>query len=65
MKTAKAPAPSAEDRALKKAQVTRMEELRVEGARETSKTLRDQMAFRRKLRGMFSLLSNDFKGFSA
>ena len=39
-------------------------QLRVENARQTTKAFSDNLAFRRKLRGIFSLLSGGFSGFS-
>jgi len=44
--------------------IERERQLRVENARETTKTFSDNLAFRRKLRGIFSLLSGGFQGFS-
>jgi len=46
------------------AQKARDADLRVERARELNKDFSEQTAFRRRLRGIFSLLSNGFKGFS-
>jgi len=43
--------------------IERERQLRVENARETTKTFADNLAFRRKLRGIFSLLSGGFGGF--
>lgn len=43
----------------------RERELRVETARAQSKSFDDQLAFRRRLRGIFSLLQGGFKGFSS
>lgn len=43
--------------------IERERQLRIENARETTKTFSDQLAFRRNLRGIFSLLSGGFKGF--
>ena len=37
--------------------IERERELRVENARQTTRAFRDNVAFRKKLRGMFSLLS--------
>lgn len=43
--------------------IERERQLRVENARQTTKAFSDNLAFRRKLRGVFSLLSGGFKGF--
>ena len=50
---------------LEKSSVQREEQLRVERAREASKTFTDQMAFRKRMRGIFSLMSNGFQGFGS
>jgi len=44
--------------------IERERQLRVENARQTTKTFSDNLSFRRKLRGIFSMLSGGFKGFS-
>jgi len=55
---------SPEQKQLEKLQIERERTLRVENARETTRAFGDQIAFRRKLRGIFSLLgSGGFKGF--
>ncbi len=59
----KKPKQSAESRRLQEIQLEREKQLRIERARETSKAFSDNLAFRRKLRGIFSLLSGGFKGF--
>ncbi len=41
----------------------RERQLRVENARQTTAAFSDNLAFRRKLRGIFSVLSGGFKGF--
>ena len=43
--------------------IERERQLRVENARQTTKAFSDNLAFRRKLRGIFSVLSGGFKGF--
>ena len=43
--------------------IEREKELRVENARQTTRAFSDNIAFRKKLRGIFSLLSGGFKGF--
>lgn len=57
--------PTQEQKELAEMQKERERQLRVENARETTKSLSDQRAFRRRLRGFVSLLSNGFKGFSS
>ena len=44
--------------------IERERQLRVENARQTTKSFSDNLAHRKKLRGIFSLLSGGFKGFS-
>ena len=44
--------------------IERERQLRVENARQTTKSFSDNLAFRRKLRGIFSLMSGGFQGFS-
>ena len=61
MKTKSSPTP--EERQLQQMQIERDKELRVENARETTRAFSEQMAMRRKMRGIFSLLSGGFKGF--
>ena len=48
---------------LEQISIEREKELRVENARQTTKAFSDNIAFRRKLRGIFSLLSGGFQGF--
>ena len=48
---------------LERISIERERQLRVENARETTKAFSDNLAFRRKLRGIFSLLSGGFTGF--
>ncbi len=48
---------------LERSSLEREKRLRVENARQTTKAFSDNMAFRKKLRGIFSLLSSGFKGF--
>ncbi|TFH60917.1 MAG: hypothetical protein E4G91_08315 [Candidatus Zixiibacteriota bacterium] len=50
---------------LEKLSIERERQLRVENARQTTSAFSDNLAFRRKLRGIFSLLSGGFKGFPA
>lgn len=50
---------------LEQVSLERERQLRVENARQTTKSFSDNLAFRRKLRGIFSLLSGGFKGFSS
>ena len=48
---------------LQEQQLERARELRVENARETTRAFDENIQFRRRLRGVFSLLSNGFGGF--
>lgn len=48
---------------LEQSQIEREKQLRVENARQTTRAFSDNVAFRKKLRGIFSLLSAGFKGF--
>ena len=57
------PKQTVEQAQLQKLQLERAKELRVENAKQTTKAFSDNLAFRRKLRGIFSLLSGGFKGF--
>ena len=57
------PKQTAEQKELERISIERERQLRVENARQTTKTFSDNIAFRKKLRGVFSLLSNGFKGF--
>lgn len=57
------PKQSAASKELEKSSIEREKQLRVENARQTTKAFSDNIAFRKKLRGIFSLLSNGFKGF--
>lgn len=52
-----------EQKQLEQIAIERERRLRVENARETTKSMGDQLAFRRKMRGILSLISNGFKGF--
>ena len=61
----KSPKKSKASKQLEQISIERERQLRVENARETTKTFSDNLAFRRKLRGIFSLLSGGFKGFSS
>lgn len=55
--------PTAEQRKLEQMQIERERTLRVEKAREESKSFSDQLAFRKRLRGFFSVMSGGFQGF--
>ncbi len=57
------PKQTAAQKELEQISIEREKQLRVENARETTKAFSDNIAFRRKLRGIFSLLSGGFKGF--
>jgi hypothetical protein len=57
------PKQTAEQKELEQISIEREKQLRVENARETTKSFGDNLAFRQKLRGIFSLLSGGFKGF--
>lgn len=59
----KAPKPTPEQKQLEQIQIERERQLRVENARATTKQFDNQIQFRRKLRGIFSLLSSGFTGF--
>ncbi len=59
------PKQTTQQKQLEQISIERERELRVENARQTTKTFSDNIAFRRKLRGIFSLLSGGFKGFSS
>jgi len=50
---------------LEQLSIERERQLRVENARETTRAFSDQLAFRKKLRGIFSLLSGGFQGFTS
>lgn len=54
---------SAEQRQLQAAQIERERTLRVENARETTRAFDEQIAFRRRLRGIMSLMQGGFQGF--
>lgn len=54
---------TAAQKELEQISIEREKQLRVENARETSRSFKDNLAFRRKLRGIFSLLSAGFSGF--
>ena len=57
------PKQTQQQKELEKISLEREKQLRVENARQTTKAFSDNLAFRRKLRGIFSLLSGGFKGF--
>jgi hypothetical protein len=57
------PKQTEQQKQLERIQIERERQLRVENARQTAKTFSDQLAFRKKLRGIFSLLSGGMKGF--
>lgn len=57
------PKQTKQQKELERIQIERERQLRVENARQTTKAFSDNLAFRRKLRGIFSLLSGGFKGF--
>ena len=57
------PKQSAESKELERISIEREKQLRVENARQTTRAFSDNIAFRKKLRGIFSLLSAGFKGF--
>lgn len=59
------PKKSKASKQLEQISLERERELRVENARQTTKAFSDNLAFRRKLRGVFSLLSGGFKGFTS
>ena len=58
------PSQSAESKALERAQVEREKQLRIENAKQTTKAFSDNIAYRKKLRGIFSLMSGGFGGFA-
>lgn len=60
-----APKQTAQQKQLEGIQIERERQLRVENARATTKQFDEQIQFRRKLRGIFSLLSSGFTGFSS
>lgn len=57
------PKQTKQQKELERISLEREKTLRVENARQTTKAFSDNLAFRRKLRGIFSLLSGGFKGF--
>ena len=57
------PKQTEQQKELERITIEREKQLRVENARETTKTFSDNLAFRKKLRGIFSLLSGSFQGF--
>jgi hypothetical protein len=57
------PKQTAQQKELELITIEREKQLRVENARETTKAFSDSIAFRKKLRGIFSLLSAGFVGF--
>ena len=59
------PKQTPQQKELESISIERERQLRVENARQTTKTFSDNLAFRRKLRGIFSLLSGGFKGFTS
>ena len=61
----KKPKQSASELKLQEMSLERERKLRVENARETTAAFSDNIAFRRKLRGMFSLMSGGYKGFQS
>ena len=61
----RSPKPTEAQKKLEQIQIERERQLRVENARQTTRQFDDQIAFRRKLRGIFSLLSDGFTGFSS
>lgn len=62
---ARKPKQTAAQAQLERIAIERERTLRVENARQTTKAFSDNIAFRKKLRGIFSLLSptGGFKGF--
>jgi len=59
------PKQTAAQKELEQISIEREKELRVENARQTTRAFSDNIAFRKKLRGIFSLLSGGFQGFPA
>jgi hypothetical protein len=57
------PKQTKQQKELERISIERERQLRVENARQTTKAFSDNLAFRRKLRGIFSLLSGGFQGF--
>jgi len=57
------PKQTQQQKELERITIEREKQLRVENARETTKAFSDNLAFRKKLRGIFSLLSGGFRGF--
>jgi len=57
------PKQTAQQKELERLSIERERQLRVENARQTTKAFSDNLAFRKKLRGIFSLLSGGFSGF--
>ena len=55
--------PSKTQKALEKRQLERERQLTVDRQRAQGRAFTDQLAFRKKLRGMWSLLSAGFQGF--
>lgn len=55
---------SAEQRSAMAVQQERERQLRIEKAREGERSMQDQVAFRRRLRGVTALLSKGFQGFA-
>ncbi len=59
------PKQTEQQKELERISIERERQLRVENARQVTKTFSDNIAFRKKLRGIFSLLSGGFQGFPA
>lgn len=57
------PKQTAAQKELERIAIERERQLRVENARQTTRAFSDNLAFRRKLRGIFSMMSGGFKGF--
>ena len=58
------PKVTTQQKRLADSQEERERQLRVDQAKQENRQFEDQVAFRRRLRGVFSLLSSGFKGFS-
>lgn len=57
------PKQTAAQKELERSAVEREKQLRVERARETTRAFSENVAFRKRLRGIYSLLSAGFEGF--
>lgn len=57
------PKQTAGQKELERSAIEREKQLRVERARETTRAFSENVAFRKKLRGIYSLLSGGFAGF--